>query len=128
MPQRNGVARGKDGKPTVSDAELKGKRPAAVVTPTLRAIIDVIAGSAHRTGGNIADRTGLPLEFLVGLLVRLEKEGIVECVDHMEPQPFQRPRHASENWAWELKHPRDRVFAMLEKNGHDPDASLTPDE
>jgi DNA-binding transcriptional ArsR family regulator len=127
VPQRDGVARGKDKKPTVSDAELKGKRPGAVVTPTLRAIVDVIAGSVHRTGGNIADRTGLPLGFLTGVLVTLEKAGIVECVDHREPQPFQRPRHASENWTWELKHPRDRIVAMLEKNGYDPDASLTPD-
>ena len=94
--------------------------------PTLRAIIDDIAGSVHRTTGDIADRTGLPLEFLVGLLVTLEKKGFVECVDHMEPQPFQRPRHASENWTWELKHPHDRIFAMLDSSGYDPDANLTP--
>jgi hypothetical protein len=94
--------------------------------PTLRAIIDDIAGAAHRTGGNIADRTGVPLAHLTALLVALEKKGIVECVDHMEPQPFQRPRHASENWTWELKHPRDRIVAILEENGYDPDAKLTP--
>lgn len=100
-----------------------------VVSPgpvTLRALIDDIAGSVQRTSGNIADRTGLPLEFLIGLLVTLEKKGIVECVDHMAPQPFQRPRHACENWVWELKHPRDRVFAVLETHGYEPDATLTP--
>jgi hypothetical protein len=94
--------------------------------PTLRAVIDDIAGAVHRTSGNIADRTGLPVEFLTALLLTLEKKGIVECVDHMEPQPFQRPRHATENWAWELKHPRDRVIAILAETGYDPDAKLTP--
>ncbi len=110
MPQRTGVVR------------EKGKR----TVPTLRAVIDDIAGAVHRTSGNLADRTGLPVAFLTGLLVTLENKGIVECVDHMEPQPFQRPRHASENWAWELKHPRDRVLAILEENGYDPDARLKP--
>jgi hypothetical protein len=94
--------------------------------PTLRAIIDDIAGSEHRTSGDIADRTRMPLEPLIGLLVALEKKGVVECVDHMAPQPFQRPRHACENWAWELRHPPDRIFAVLETHGYDPDANLTP--
>jgi hypothetical protein len=106
---------------------FKFKIPGATTMPTLRAIIDQISGPVHYTGGNIATSTGLPLGYLTSILETLEGKGILECIDHKAFLPTQKERrHPSENWTWELRHPRDRAFATLAKLGYDPDADLTP--
>lgn len=102
------------------------KIPGADIMPTMRAIIEDISGSVHYTAGNVATRTKLPLEVVHNVLETLERRGVVECIDHMKPMPGQKARHRSENFTWELRKPRDQVFASLGKMGFDLDADLTP--
>jgi hypothetical protein len=105
---------------------FKNKIPGADIVPTLRAILDDIAGPVHYTGGNIAERTGLPVPYLQDILESLERIGVVECIDHMKPLPNQPNAHKPQNWTWMVKMPRPKADAALAKAGFDPDADLTP--
>ena len=104
---------------------FKNKVPGADTLPTMRAILEDIAGPVHYTGGNIAERTGLPLPRLQQILLTLEKRGIVECIDHMKPLPNQPNAEEGQNWTWQLRIPHHRVDVALAKVGFDPDADLT---
>jgi hypothetical protein len=49
--------------------------------PTVRGILSDMVGPPHYTAGNIASRTGLPLQSVLDVLTALEGAGIVERVD-----------------------------------------------
>lgn len=111
---------------TAYGRKFKSKIPGAEISPTIRAIINDIAGPAHFTAGNLANRTGLPLTFVTETLERLASKGVIDCVDHLGPLNGQSMMGESENWTYELKIPREQAFSRIEKAGWDLDEELRP--
>jgi hypothetical protein len=56
-------------------------RPRRSPPPTLRGILEDVAGPIHFTAGNIAKRTGLPLKTVLGCFEALARPGLIERID-----------------------------------------------
>jgi hypothetical protein len=91
-------------------------RPERSPAPTLRGIIEDVAGPIHFTAGNIAERTGLPLKAILHALEQLARRRLVERID-------KQGTHST--WESRFGGGAERLLDEAERAGFVLDADLT---
>lgn len=99
------------------------RRPGRPVPATLRGLVSELGAAEHRTIGNIAERTGIPVDRVEHYLMRVQTKTSSQG-HHVFERVDGGKRRADPNSTWELAMAQKDVLAAIRDAGFDVDEPL----